>query len=95
MQINKELSDQKKRQTKSVKSSKRQNVKVLLFWEIFSGTAGLTKAFQSQGWQCAPPLDIMFDEAYNLMDPGFVCVVLGLVLERRFKLIHLGFKFNT
>ena len=63
---------------------------VLLFWEIFSGTAGLTKAFQDQGWQCAPPLDIIFNEAYNLMDPGFVCVVLGLIFERRFKLIHLG-----
>lgn len=46
---------------------------VLLFWEMFSGTAGLTKAFQSQGWECAPPVDIMFDDAYNLMDPGF-CV---------------------
>ena len=63
---------------------------VLFFWEIFSGIAGLTEAFQGQGWHCAPPLDIMFDEAYNLMDPGFVCVVPGLVLDRRFKLIHLG-----
>ena len=63
---------------------------VLLFWEIFSGTAGLSKAFAEAGWSCAPPLDIMFDQSYNLMDPAFVCIVMGLVLEKRFRLVHLG-----
>lgn len=64
--------------------------RVLLFWVIFSGTASPTNAFQAGGWVCAPPLDIMFYKAYNLMVPGFDCVVLGLILERRFKFIRVG-----
>ena len=67
-----------------------RTAQILLFWEIFSGTAGLSAAFDRADWTCAPPLDIMFDSSYNLMDPSFVCIVLGLILEKRFKLIHLG-----
>ena len=26
-----------------------------VFWEIFSGKAGLTRAFLSNGWPCGPP----------------------------------------
>ena len=32
---------------------------VLLFWEIFSGCAGLTREFVRQDWSAAPPIDIL------------------------------------
>ena len=68
----------------SVRSSQ-----VLMFWEIFAGSAVLTEKMRDRGWQCAPPLDVLFDESFNLLDPAFVSVVIGLIMEGRFALIHL------
>ena len=70
---------------KVVRSAKRP-----LFWEIFAGNAGLTREFLRQGWASAPPIDILNNEDHDCTDPGFVAVIIGLVLERRFILIHLG-----
>ena len=63
---------------------------VRLFWEIFSGVGILTQKMREEGWHCAPPLDVLEDESFNLLNPLFVAIVLGLVLEGRFALIHLG-----
>lgn len=37
-----------------------------------------------------PPIDIMFDESFSLMDSAFVCLAVGLVLEGRFRLVRVG-----
>ena len=62
----------------------------LVFCDIFSGTAGLTCTFVRHGWACAPPIDIMFNSELNCLDPGFVGVLVGLILEGRVRLLHLG-----
>ena len=61
-----------------------------LFWDIFAGTAELTNAFSQNNWFCAPPLDVSFSADYNLLDPLFMAIVIGLILEGRFHLISLS-----
>ena len=61
-----------------------------VMWEIFSGLAGLTHEFQRQGWPCAPPIDILCHRDFNCLEAGFICVIIGLILERRIRYLHLG-----
>ena len=61
-----------------------------IFWEIFSGSAGLTKEFVRQGWTCGPPIDVIFNPDFDCLNPGFVGVVIGLILERRVRVLHVG-----
>ena len=60
------------------------------FWEIFAGTAGLTLAFSDAGWCIAPPVDIDDSESFDLLNPLFISVVVGLILEGRISLLHLA-----
>ena len=43
----------------------------MVFWEIFSGAAGLTIAFEANGWSVAPPIDILHCPDYDLLNPLF------------------------
>ena len=52
-----------------------------LFWELFAGVAILSRTFKEEGWRTGPPIDIVHTEAFNLLDPGFLMVVLGSILE--------------
>ena len=61
-----------------------------IFWELFAGCAVLISMFLEQGWCCGPPIDVVADESYNLLDAFFVSVVIGLILEGRVMLLHLG-----
>ena len=61
-----------------------------IFWEMFAGCAILTSMFLEQGWVCGPPIDVVKDPTYNLLDAFFVSVVIGLILEGRVMLLHLG-----
>ena len=61
-----------------------------LFWELFAGVGILTRAFEEEAWHAGPPIDIMYTEAFNLLDPGFFMVVLGLILEGWVAVLHLG-----
>ena len=63
---------------------------VPLFWEIFSGTAGLTAAFLAEGWATAPPLDVCLDISFNLLNPLFLAIVVGIISEGRVLLLHLA-----
>ena len=60
------------------------------FWELFSGTGVLSAAFMDAGWQVAPPIDVVIDPAFNLLDPLFVAVILGVLSEGRVALLHLA-----
>ena len=61
-----------------------------LFWELFAGVAILSRTFKEEGWRTAPPIDIVYTKAFNLLDPGFFMVVLGLILEGWVSVLHLG-----
>ena len=61
-----------------------------LFWEVFAGVGILTRAFEEEAWHAGPPIDIMYTEAFNLLDTGFFMVVLGLILEGWVAVLHLG-----
>ena len=62
----------------------------MCFWEIFSGVAGLTSAFMNAGWAVAPPIDILYCADYDLLNPLFLGVCLGLIFERRIRMLHVG-----
>ena len=61
-----------------------------VFWEMFAGKAGLTREFLRQGWPCGPPVDIVYNPDFDLLNPLFLSVVLGLIFERLVRLMHLG-----
>ena len=67
-----------------------RSASIPVFWEMFSGKAGLTREFLRQGWPCGPPVDIVFNPELDLLNPLFFAVVLGLIYERRVRLLHLG-----
>ena len=62
----------------------------MCFWEIFSGVAGLTTAFMNAGWCVGPPIDILYCSDYDLLNPLFLGVCLGLIFERRIRMLHVG-----
>ena len=51
-------------------------------WELFAGTAGLSLAFANEGWKTAPPIDIVMEPDFDLLNPLFLVLVLGIILER-------------
>ena len=61
-----------------------------VFWEMFAGKAGLTREFLRQGWPCGPPVDIVYNPDFDLLNPLFLSVVLGLIFERLVRMLHLG-----
>ena len=62
----------------------------MIFWEIFAGCAELTKQFAAEGWETGPPVDFLWDETWDVFNPEFLCMLLGILYERRVKLLHLG-----
>ena len=62
----------------------------MCFWEIFSGVAGLTTAFMNAGWAVGPPIDILYCPDFDLLNPLFLGVCLGLIFERRIRMLHVG-----
>ena len=56
----------------------------------FAGKACLTREFLRQGWPCGPPVDIVYNPDFDLLNPLFLAVVLGLIFERLVRVLHLG-----
>ena len=52
-----------------------------VFWEMFAGQAGLTMSFFLLGWSVGLPVDVGAIPEYNLLNPLFLGVVIGLILE--------------
>ena len=67
-----------------------RSLTVMCFWEIFSGAAGLTTAFSEAGWSVGPPIDILYCADYDLLNPLFLGICLGLIFERRIRMLHVG-----
>ena len=61
-----------------------------VFWEMFAGKAGLTREFLRQGWPCGPPVDVVYNPDFDLLNPFFLTIVLGLIFERLIRVLHLG-----
>ena len=57
---------------------------------MFSGCAGLTSAFMAAGWAVGPPIDILYCPEFDLLNPLFLGFCLGLIFERRIRLLHVG-----
>jgi len=53
------------------------------FWEVFAGSAILTERFHENGLPTAPPVDIATQPTFDLLNPCFLAVVLGVLLEGR------------
>ena len=60
------------------------------FWEIFAGQAVLTRAFRNRGVCCATPLDAVTKPEFNLLDAGFLTVVLGILGTHLIDLAHVA-----
>ena len=65
------------------------------FWEIFSGAAVLSNAFKQAGWLVAPPIDIQNTPTHDVLNPHFQAIVIGLLLEGRVSLLHLGPPYSS
>ena len=63
---------------------------VRVFWEICAGTARLSAEAQRQDWSIAPPIDIIFDASFDLLNVLFFGVILGIVLEGRIAWLHVS-----
>ena len=61
-----------------------------VFWELFSGDAGLSAAFLEEGWWVGTPVDIVSSNALDLLNMKFFMLVMGLILEGRVAVLHMG-----
>ena len=59
-------------------------------WEMFSGAAGLTLEFAADGWPTGPPNDAVVDPNYDVLNPLFMAIAVGIISEGRVLLLHLG-----
>ena len=50
-------------------------------WGNFSTTAGLTKEFAADGWPTGPPIDVVVNPSYNLLNPLFMAIAVGIISE--------------
>ena len=57
--------------------------------ELFDGGAALTAACLAEGCVFGPPVDIVDEPAYDLLNPLFVSIIVGLLLEVRCRCLHL------
>ena len=46
--------------------------------------------FSARGWCCGPPIDVEIDSSFNLLNPAFFGMVVGLILEGRVAPLHVG-----
>lgn len=58
--------------------------------ETFSGTAGLTKEFAADSWPTGPPMDMVVDPNYDLLNLWFLAIAVGSIYEARVILLRLG-----
>ena len=62
----------------------------LPFWEIFAGMAALTQAFRTIGIRCVPPLDVIYSPEFNVLNPQFLAVVVGILASHLVDLAHVA-----
>ena len=60
-----------------------------LAWEIYAGCQSVTQSLSQRGWICAPPVDVSYSDWFNLLNPAFVSIVVGIIFEGRITLLVL------
>lgn len=60
------------------------------FWEVFAGMAAMTTSFRALGIECAPPIDVIYNTDFNVLNPGFLSVVIGILASHLIVLLHAG-----
>jgi hypothetical protein len=58
-------------------------------WEIFSGCHSITQALSHRAWSCAPPVDVSYNKWFNVLNPVFASIIIGIILEGRITLLVL------
>ena len=59
-------------------------------WELFAGSAVFTEACLNEGLNCGPPVDAADNEDFNLLNPMFVAIIVGLLAAFLVDLLHLA-----
>ena len=59
-------------------------------WELFAGTCIVTSIWLEMLLPTAPPVDVLFCQWMDLLNPGFLYIVLGIIQEKRVCLLWLG-----
>ena len=60
-----------------------------LAWELYAGCQSVTQSLSQRGWLCAPPVDVAYSKWFNLLNPAFITIVVGIILEGRITLLVL------
>ena len=58
--------------------------------EVFAGTCIISSLFVEWGIPCGPPFEILIFPWMDLLNPSFLCLLVGLVLEGRFWFLWLA-----
>ena len=59
------------------------------FWNMLPDNSVLSQSFKQAGWDVALPLDTNLNPVFNLQNPFFFAVAMGLLLEGRVALLNL------
>ena len=60
-----------------------------LAWEIFAGASAITQSLSHRGWVCAPPVDIAHSVHFDVLNPLFTSILVGVILEGRITIMVL------
>ena len=58
-------------------------------WEIFAGASMITQSLSHRGWVCAPPVDIAHSLHFDVLNPLFTSILVGIILEGRVTILVL------
>ena len=65
-----------------------------LFWEIFAGRGSFNCGFSIRGRICAPPVDVAYCSDLNILNPLFLAIIVGIILEGRITLVGIDPPFG-
>ena len=61
----------------------------VLAWDLFAGSQSVTHALSHRVWTCAPPVGVLVSQWFNLLNPLFLSIIVGIILEGRITLLVL------
>ena len=58
--------------------------------KYYPGRSGSRRPFAANGWLTAPPIDVVLDAAFKLLNPLFMAIVLAIICEGPYTPTALG-----
>ena len=58
-------------------------------WGVFAGASTITQSLSHRGWVCAPPVDIANSMHFDVPNPLFTSILVGIILEGRITILAL------